>query len=46
MKFGQLIEYKVKNIFLKNAQNVVEKVVPDPFIKNNQNCEHISGSTV
>ena len=34
MKFGQLIEYKMKNIFLKNhVENVVEKLVPYPFIK-------------
>ena len=31
MKFGWLIEYNTKNIFLvKKAQNVV----PDPFLKN------------
>ena len=31
MKFGQLIEW---NFFLKNhAQNVVQKLVPDPFLK-------------
>ena len=35
MKFGQLIEYNMRNIFLGNhIQNVVEKLVPDPFIKN------------
>ena len=35
MKFGQLIDYTVRNIFHKNhKQNVVEKLVPDPFIKN------------
>ena len=35
MKFGQLIECNMKNIFLKNhTQNVVEKLVPDPFQKN------------
>ena len=35
MKFGQLIEYNKRNIFLKNhAQNVVEKLVPDPFLDN------------
>ena len=35
MKFGQLIECNMKNIFLKNhTQNVVEKQVPDPFQKN------------
>ena len=36
MKFGQLIEYKMRNIyiFLKNhTLNVVEKLVPDPFVK-------------
>ena len=32
MNFGQLIEDNMKNIFLE--QNVVEKLVPDPFIKN------------
>ena len=32
MKFGQLIEYNMRNIFLKNyAQNVLEKLVPEPF---------------
>ena len=35
MKFGQLIEYNMRNIFLKNhTQNVVEKLFPDPFLKN------------
>ena len=35
MKFGQLIECNMRNIFLENhAQNVVEKIVPDPFLKN------------
>ena len=35
MKFGQLIDYTVRNIFHKNhKQNVVDKLVPDPFIKN------------
>ena len=34
MKFGQLIEYSMRNIFLKNhTQNVVEKLVQIPFIK-------------
>ena len=34
MKFAQLIEYN-RNIFLKNhAQNVVEKLFPDLFLKN------------
>ena len=36
VKPGQLIEGNMKNIFfLKNhTQNVVEKPVPDPFLKN------------
>ena len=34
MKYGQLIEYN-RNIFLKNhGQNVVQKLFPDPFLKN------------
>ena len=45
MKFGQLIENNLRNIFLENyIQNVVEKLVPDPFLKNE--IEHISGSIV
>ena len=32
MNVGQLIEDNMKDIFL--GQNVVEKLVPDPFIKN------------
>ena len=35
IKFGQLIEYNMKNIFLENyTQTVVEKLFLDPFIKN------------
>ena len=35
MKFCQLIEYNMRNIFLKNnSQNVVEKLFPDPFLKS------------
>ena len=35
MKFGQSIESNMRNIFLKNhPQNVVEKLFPDPFLKN------------
>ena len=34
MKFGQLIESNIRNIFLENLQNVLEKVVPDTFLKN------------
>ena len=34
MKFG-IIEYNMRNIFLKNhTQNVLEKLFPDPFLKN------------
>ena len=40
--FGQLIEYNISNIFLENyIQNVVKKLVPDPF-----KTEYISGSKV
>ena len=32
MKFGQLVEYNMSD--LKNhAQNVIEKLFPDPFLK-------------
>ena len=42
MKFGQLIEDDKGVFFLKNhKQNVVEKIVPDSFIK-----DQISRSTV
>ena len=35
IKFGQLIEYNIRNIFLKNhTQNVVEKLFPGSFLKN------------
>ena len=33
--FGQLIEYDMRNICLKNqAQNVAEKLILDSFLKN------------
>ena len=36
MKFGQLIEYIMKNVFLQNhTQNVGNKLFPDPFPKKN-----------
>ena len=39
MKFSQLIEYNMRNIFLNNhAQTVVEKLVTDPFIKKLKLC--------
>ena len=45
MKMGQLIEYKIRNIFLKNyTQNEVEKLVAELFIKKNK-IGHISEST-
>ena len=35
MKLGQLIEYSMINIFLETSyKSVVEKLVPDSFIKN------------
>ena len=35
MKFGQLIQYKMRKIFRKNhTENAVEKLFPDPFLKN------------
>ena len=35
MKFSRLIEYNMRNIFLKiHAQNMMEKLFPDPFLKN------------
>ena len=34
MKFGQSMEYNMRNIFLKNhAKNVVGKLFLDPFLK-------------
>ena len=43
MKFGQLIENNMKNIFsdkIFHTQNVVEKQFPDSFL-NNQYCAHL-----
>ena len=46
IKFGQLIEHDIRNIFLKNhTQNVVEKLVPDALSEKIK-IEHISGSIV
>ena len=43
MKFAQLLEYKMRNIFLKyHIRNVVEALVTEKKIK----IEYISGSTV
>ena len=45
MIFGQTIACNMRNIFLKNhTQNLVEKLVPDPFLNNE--IEHISESLV
>ena len=47
MKFGQLIECNMRNIFLEKTcggENAVEKLFPDPFLKNK--IDHISGLTV
>ena len=41
MKLIQLIECNIINIFYENhTQNVVEKLFPDPFLKN-QNCAYL-----
>ena len=42
MKLGQLIEHDMRNIFLEKSytNNVVEKLVKDPFLKN-QNTVYI-----
>ena len=35
MKFAQLIEYNMRKFLLNNyTQNVAEKLLPDPFLKN------------
>ena len=35
MKFGQLTEYNLRNIFReKYTQNVMEELFTDPFLKN------------
>ena len=39
MKFGQLIVYNMKNIFLENLtkrENLIKKTVPRHFFKNSQ----------
>ena len=37
MKFSQLLEYNLRNIFLENhTKNVVEKLFPDPFLKKSK----------
>ena len=35
MKFGQLIEYNMKNMFIeKSYTHVVQELVADPYLKN------------
>ena len=35
MKFDQLTEYNMRNIFVENyAQNVLKKLFPDAYVKN------------
>ena len=35
IEFGQLIEYNVRKILVRNdTQNVVKKLFPDPLLKN------------
>ena len=46
MKMGQLIEYKIRNIFLKNhTQNVVEKLVPYLSIKKTKSSISMNQQT-
>ena len=44
MKFGQLLEYNMRNILKDHTQNAVEKLFPDPFLK--MEIGHTSGSIV
>ena len=44
MKFGQLIEYNLRNIFLeKSYTKCVRETIPRPFFKKIK-IEHISGT--
>ena len=46
MKFGELIETKMRKIFLKNhTQNVAEKIFPDAFLKR-WNCAYLLINTL
>ena len=41
LTFGQVIEYNIRNIFLKTyTQNAVGKQFPDPFLKD-QNLSYL-----
>ena len=45
MKFGQLLEYIIRDFLVKiHAKKVVEKLYPDPFLKNQ--IENTFGSVV
>ena len=39
MKFGQLIEYKIRNIFVEKSHTKCgEETIPRPFPKNSKLC--------
>ena len=33
MKFGHVVEYNMRNIFVEKLQNVLEKLFADPYLK-------------
>ena len=42
IKFGQLIEYNMRNIFLNNRTlDVVEKLFPNPFLKKSKLSQYL-----
>ena len=42
IKFGQLIEYTMRNIFLNNhTPDVVEKLFPNPFLKKSKSSQYL-----
>ena len=46
MKFGELIGYNMRILFLeKSYTEYIEETIPDPFLKN-KNWAYISGSKV
>ena len=45
MKFGQLLEYNKRNIFLKNiTENEAGKLVPDPFLDFKKSLYYVKAS--
>ena len=46
MKFGQLIEYNTKNIFVEKSYICAAEPILDPYLKKKIKFEHISGSIV